>query len=52
MFNELEPDWVLVLSNPDSEVGHFGELSGNAALKRGLFVAPDAGASAIRRREP
>lgn len=35
MFDELEPDSVLVSSNPDSEVGHFGELTGNAALKRG-----------------
>ena len=52
MFNELEPDWVVVLSNPDSEVGHFGELSGNAALKRGLFVAPRRRASSLRRREP
>ena len=35
MFDELEPDSVLVSSNPDSEVGHFGELTGNAALERG-----------------
>ena len=35
MFDELEPDSVLVSSNPDSEVGHFGELTGNAAFERG-----------------
>ena len=35
MFDELTPGSVLVSSNPDSEVGHFGELTGNAALKRG-----------------
>ena len=35
VFDELTPDSVLVSSNPDSEVGHFGELTGNAALKRG-----------------
>ncbi len=35
MFDELEPDSVLVSSNPDSDVGHFGELTGNAALERG-----------------
>ena len=35
MFDELTPDSVLVSSNPDSEVGHFGELTGNSALNRG-----------------
>ncbi len=35
MFDELKSDSVLVSSNPDSEVGHFGELTGNAALERG-----------------
>lgn len=35
MFEELTPDCVLVSSNPNSEVGHFGELTGNAALERG-----------------
>ena len=35
IFDELTPDSVLVSSNPGSEVGHFGELTGNSALKRG-----------------
>ena len=35
MFKELTPDSVLVSYNPDSEVGHFGELTGNAAKTRG-----------------
>lgn len=35
MFDELSPHSVLVSSNPDSEVGHFGELTGNAAKQRG-----------------
>ena len=35
MFKELAPDSVLVSCNPDSEVGHFGELTGNAAKTRG-----------------
>ncbi len=35
MFEELTPDSVLVSYNPDSEVGHFGELTGNAAKTRG-----------------
>ena len=35
MFKELTPDSVLVSCNPDSEVGHFGELTGNAAKTRG-----------------
>ncbi len=35
MFDELTPDSVLVSSNPDSEVGHFGELTGNSAQQRG-----------------
>ena len=35
MFDELSPHSVLVSSNPGSEVGHFGELTGNAAKQRG-----------------
>ena len=35
MFKELTPDSVLVSCNPGSEVGHFGELTGNAAKTRG-----------------
>lgn len=35
MFDELEPHSVLVSSNPGSDVGHFGELTGNAAQRRG-----------------
>ena len=35
MFDELTPDSVLVSSNPGSEVGHFGELTGNSAQQRG-----------------
>jgi regulator of RNase E activity RraA len=35
MFDELTPHSVLVSSNPGSEVGHFGELTGNAAKRRG-----------------
>ena len=35
MFEELTPDSVLVSCNPGSEVGHFGELTGNAAKTRG-----------------
>ena len=35
VFEELEPDSVLVSVTPDSPVGHFGELTGNAARKRG-----------------
>ena len=35
MFDELSPHSVLVSSNPGSEVGHFGELTGNAARQRG-----------------
>ncbi len=35
MFKELTPDSVLVSYNPDSEVGHFGELTGNSAQQYG-----------------
>jgi len=35
MFEELAPDSVLVSCNPDSEVGHFGELTGNSAQQHG-----------------
>ncbi len=35
MFDELTPHSVLVSSNPGSDVGHFGELTGNAAQQRG-----------------
>ena len=35
MFDELSPHSVLVSSNAGSEVGHFGELTGNAAKRRG-----------------
>ncbi|MCY4665984.1 MAG: RraA family protein [Acidimicrobiaceae bacterium] len=35
MFQELRPDSVLVSHNPDSEVGHFGELTGNSAQQYG-----------------
>ena len=35
VFEELEPDSILVSVNPDSAVGHFGELTGNAAKARG-----------------
>lgn len=35
MFKELTPDSVLVSCNPDSEVGHFGELTGNSAQQYG-----------------
>lgn len=35
MFKELTPDSVLVSHNPDSEVGHFGELTGNSAQRYG-----------------
>ena len=35
MLDELSPHSVLVSSNPGSEVGHFGELTGNAAKQRG-----------------
>jgi len=35
MFEELPHDSVLVSCNPDSEVGHFGELTGNSAQQYG-----------------
>ena len=35
VFEELEPDSVLVSTTPESFVGHFGELTGNAAQHRG-----------------
>ena len=35
MFKELTPDSVLVSHNPESEVGHFGELTGNSAQQYG-----------------
>ncbi len=35
VFEELPADSVMVSVNPDSPVGHFGELTGNAARSRG-----------------
>ena len=35
MFEHLPTDSVLVSVNPDSHVGHFGELTGNSARARG-----------------
>ena len=35
IFEELPPDSVMVSVNPDSPVGHFGELTANAARSRG-----------------
>ncbi len=35
VFEELGPDSVLVSVNPGSPVGHFGELTGNAAQQKG-----------------
>ena len=35
IFEELESDSVIVSVNPDSRVGHFGELTGNAAKAKG-----------------
>lgn len=35
VFERLLPDSVLVSTTPDSFVGHFGELTGNAAQRRG-----------------
>ena len=35
VFEELKPDSVLVSVNPNSAVGHFGELTGNSAQARG-----------------
>jgi len=35
IFEELESDSVIVSVNPNSAVGHFGELTGNAAKARG-----------------
>lgn len=38
-FEDLAPDSVLVSVNPGSEVGHFGELTANAARARGCVGA-------------
>jgi len=35
VFEQIPPDSVLVSVNPNSHVGHFGELTGNAAQVRG-----------------
>ena len=35
VFEELPPDSVMVSVNPNSHVGHFGELTGNSAQTRG-----------------
>lgn len=35
VFEQLPSDSVLVSVNPDSHVGHFGELTGNSAQRRG-----------------
>lgn len=35
VFEQLEPDSVMVSVNPDSPVGHFGELTGNSAKQHG-----------------
>ena len=35
MFDDIQPDDVLVSANRDSPVGHFGELTGNAAQVHG-----------------
>jgi regulator of RNase E activity RraA len=35
VFEQLEPDSVLVSTTPEGFVGHFGELTGNAAQHRG-----------------
>lgn len=35
LFDRLQPDSVMVSANPDSHVGHFGELTGNSAQHRG-----------------
>lgn len=35
VFEQLQPESVLVSMNMDNEVGHFGELTGNAAQKHG-----------------
>jgi regulator of RNase E activity RraA len=35
VFDRLHADSVLVSVNPDSHVGHFGELTGNSAKQRG-----------------
>lgn len=35
MFEDLSPDSVLVSVNPDSYVGHLGELTGNSAQRHG-----------------
>jgi len=34
-FESLQPDNVIVSTNPNSTCGHFGELTGNSALERG-----------------
>ncbi len=35
VFDQLTPDSLLVSVNPDSRVGHFGELTGNSAQQHG-----------------
>ena len=35
MFKQLKPDSVLISVNPDSHVGHLGELTGNSAQRHG-----------------
>ena len=35
IFELIRPDTILVSVNPDSQVGHFGELTANAAQVRG-----------------
>jgi regulator of RNase E activity RraA len=35
IFERMTPDTVLVSVNPDSHVGHFGELTGNSAQEHG-----------------
>lgn len=35
VFEQLTPDSVMVSVNPDSHVGHFGELTGNSAAQHG-----------------
>jgi 4-hydroxy-4-methyl-2-oxoglutarate aldolase len=35
VFEQIPPDSVIVSKNPNSSVGHFGELTGNAAQVRG-----------------
>jgi regulator of RNase E activity RraA len=35
VFEQLQPDSIMVSVNPDSHVGHFGELTGNSAKQHG-----------------